>query len=152
AISLPLHGATVLLIFELLVAIGTIVRPVARIGYTFALSRGDLLAAFAAFATFAVIAIPLGLAMGFLHPGWARLDALGWSQRVFGLVFLVSLPEELVFRGLLQNALERRVFRPRGAWPALGLAALIFGASHMGHPPVPNWRYGILATLAGIAY
>lgn len=151
AISLPLRGAIVILVFELVVAAVAIVRPVSRIGYTFALTRGDWLAAGAAFAIFAVIAIPLGLAMGFLHPGWARLDALEWARRAFALVFLVSLPEELVFRGLLQNGLERLLPSPRG-WRALVIGSLIFGASHLHHPPAPNWRYAILATLAGIAY
>lgn len=98
------------------------------------------------------IAIPLGLATGFIHYGWRPFDALAWSQKVFHFLFGVALPEELLFRGLLQNGLEQRAFSTR-RWPwALAIAALVFGAAHMGHPPVPKWRYGILATLAGLAY
>ena len=34
------------------------------------------------------------------------------------------------------------------------LAAFIFGCAHLdnGPQPVPNWRYMILATIAGVAY
>jgi membrane protease YdiL (CAAX protease family) len=29
---------------------------------------------------------------------------------------------------------------------------VVFGAAHLHHAPRPNWRYAILATLAGIFY
>ena len=34
------------------------------------------------------------------------------------------------------------------------LAALIFGCAHLnnGPGPLPNWRYAIMATIAGVAY
>jgi membrane protease YdiL (CAAX protease family) len=34
----------------------------------------------------------------------------------------------------------------------LVIAAAIFGAAHLHHAPVPNWRYAVMATLAGIFY
>jgi membrane protease YdiL (CAAX protease family) len=60
----------------------------------------------------------------------------------------VALPEELFFRGLLQNLLETRL--PRRY--ALVLAAAIFGLSHYIHGAVFNWRYVILAAIAGWFY
>lgn len=149
--GLTLHGAVTLGVFEAALLVVTVLKPVPGIGYTFRLTRADLLLAGAAFVAFAAAAIPLGLTLGFLHYHLRSLDLLGLARRVFYFVFLVALPEELVFRGLIQNALERRVF-PGRLTLALGVASLIFGASHMGHPPVPNWRYGLLATLAGLAY
>jgi membrane protease YdiL (CAAX protease family) len=57
-----------------------------------------------------------------------------------------------MFRGILQNLLEKSIGAGRpGRW-ALIIASTIFGASHFHHPPVPNWRYCIMATVAGILY
>ncbi len=39
-------------------------------------------------------------------------------------------------------------------WRTLLAASVIFGAAHLdnGPQPIPNWRYAILATIAGWAY
>src|SRR5262245_3758117 len=138
-------------VFEAAVFVLVLVRPLGRVGYSFELHRHDLVTAFLAFAMFAVIAIPLGLATGFIHYGWRPFDMVTWAGRTMYFYFHVALPEELIFRGLLQNTLERRLGAQR--WTqALLIAAVVFGAAHLGHPPVPNWRYGVLASLAGVAY
>ncbi len=48
-----------------------------------------------------------------------------------------------------QNFLERGTGR---AGLALVLGSLFFGASHLNNGPRPDWRYFVLATLAGLAY
>jgi membrane protease YdiL (CAAX protease family) len=62
------------------------------------------------------------------------------------------VPEELFFRTWVQNLLERRLGR-RGA---LVIASLLFGLSHFNkrNPGSAhfNWRYVLLATIAGIFY
>jgi membrane protease YdiL (CAAX protease family) len=69
-----------------------------------------------------------------------------------GIYLTVAIPEELLFRGILQNLLVRSIHKgPRGLYGLL-IASVVFGASHLHHAPVPNWRYAILATLAGIFY
>jgi uncharacterized protein len=95
------------------------------------------------------IAVVLGLGIGFLHfhAQWPRLiELLG----AFFLTFLfIAVPEELFFRGWLQNLLERRV----GRYPALFLTAALFGLSHFNKRAAHfNWRYVLLAALAGIFY
>jgi membrane protease YdiL (CAAX protease family) len=62
-----------------------------------------------------------------------------------------ALPEEILFRALIQNLLMLRFGSNNRT---LFLAALIFGSAHLnnGPQPLPNWRYMILATIAGIAY
>ena len=63
--------------------------------------------------------------------------------------FFIAVPEELFFRGWLQNLLERRM----GRYPALFLTAALFGLSHFNKRAVHfNWRYVLLAALAGIFY
>jgi membrane protease YdiL (CAAX protease family) len=59
------------------------------------------------------------------------------------------VPEELFFRGWLQNLLEKRV----GRYAALVLTACLFGLAHFNKRTASfNWRYVLLAALAGIFY
>jgi membrane protease YdiL (CAAX protease family) len=59
------------------------------------------------------------------------------------------VPEELFFRAWVQNLLERRV----GRRAALVLAAILFGLSHFNKRSARfNWRYVLLATIAGVFY
>jgi membrane protease YdiL (CAAX protease family) len=100
-------------------------------------------------AFYAPIAFALGLALGFLHihavwPGFGAI-ALAW---IFTF-FFIAVPEELFFRGWLQNLLERRLGR-RGA---LFLTAALFGLAHFNkRTAFFNWRYVALAALAGVFY
>jgi membrane protease YdiL (CAAX protease family) len=95
------------------------------------------------------LALALGLGLGFLHlhsewPGLVRI-AGAW---VFTF-FFIAIPEELFFRGWLQNLLERRM----GRIPALLLTAALFGLSHFNKRAVLfNWRYVLLAAVAGVFY
>ena len=60
------------------------------------------------------------------------------------IIYLTSaVPEEFLFRGLIQNVFARIV--GRGA--ALIAASVVFGLAHL-----PDLRYVALATLAGVAY
>lgn len=95
------------------------------------------------------IAIAVGLSIGFLHlhASWPWLPAVVGAY-IFTF-FFIAVPEELFFRGWLQNLLERRV----GRYPALLLTAVIFGLSHWNKRALHfNWRYVLLAALAGIFY
>jgi len=76
--------------------------------------------------------------------------------QLVGIYLTIAIPEELMFRGILQNLLENTIGARWGTdagrtW-GLVVASVIFGASHFHHPPVPNWRYCIMATLAGLFY
>jgi membrane protease YdiL (CAAX protease family) len=62
-----------------------------------------------------------------------------------------ALPEEILFRAMIQNCLMQRLGSGVGT---LFLAAVIFGAAHLdnGPQPLPNWRYMIMASIAGFVY
>jgi len=95
------------------------------------------------------IALAVGLSLGFLHfhPGWPAFwrVAVAWAFTFF----FIAVPEELFFRGWLQNLLEKRM----GRISALVLTACIFGLAHFNKRTVGfNWRYVLLAALAGIFY
>ena len=63
---------------------------------------------------------------------------------------LRTLPEEVLFRGLIFNILQRTI-RGHGPWPALVISSVIFGLAHLNNPP-GDWRYVLLATMAGMTY
>jgi membrane protease YdiL (CAAX protease family) len=115
--------------------------PLDRIGFTFRLSRRDLRLAAIATAVFAIVGVPIGLATGFLQ--WnPRLDAVRLVVAPIAIYLVTGVPEEFLFRGLIQNVLERAIGRA-----ALPVASIVFGLAHL-----PDLRYVLLATLAGVAY
>ncbi|NWE49969.1 CPBP family intramembrane metalloprotease [Pseudomonas gingeri] len=80
---------------------------------------------------------------------WApKWPEQGWLWLLNNLL-LVSLVEEILFRGYIQGGLGR-CFKslPRGETLALLGAALIFGLAHLG----AGWQWVLLATLAGVGY
>ncbi len=94
-------------------------------------------------------ALALGLGLGFLHlhTSWPGLVPIAGAW-IFTF-FFIAVPEELFFRGWLQNLLERRM----GRMPALLLTAVLFGLSHFNKRAVLfNWRYVLLAAVAGVFY
>lgn len=121
-----------------------------NVGYRFEIDRRIIRAGLANFLMFAVIAIPLGLAIHFIHYSFA-VRKLYTAIPVFaGIFFFTAIPEEFLFRGLIQNWIER-VTRRRVV--SLVLASIIFGASHLNNgPPIPNYRYFLMASIAGIFY
>ena len=124
-------------------------RGVERSGYEFRCSSACLRDFAGSVAGIAAIAIPLGFALHFIawNPRWRGAACL---LSDYATVFLfVALLEEFLFRGLLQNLLEGSL---RSRHAAQGVAAVLFGMSHIRHAPYPNWRYVIVATVAGWFY
>jgi membrane protease YdiL (CAAX protease family) len=99
------------------------------------------------YAMLLVVLIPLGLLTHFLGPPHG--SRLSSPLTRAGLILVgTALPEEILFRALIQNWLMQR-FGP-GNWTILA-AALVFGCAHLDNAPgpLPNWRYAILASVAG---
>ena len=119
-------------------------------GYLFELDRSIVRAGIANFLMFAVIAIPLGFAIRFIHYSFT-VQKLYTALPVFaGIFFFTALPEEFLFRGLIQNWIERVTQR---RIVSLIIASVVFGASHLNNgPPIPNYRYFVMATIAGVFY
>jgi membrane protease YdiL (CAAX protease family) len=103
-------------------------------------------------AYFSPLVIAGGLALGFLHPHGNPLRPsliLTWIPTWIYIFIFVAVPEELFFRAWVQNLLERRV----GRRSALVITAVLFGLSHFNKRSAHfNWRYVVLATVAGIFY
>lgn len=126
-----------------------LVRQLDGVGFDLRLRVRDLTTGLREFGWYAPIAIALGLAMGFLHIHAVWPTPLSLASAFFFTFAFIAIPEELFFRGWMQNLLERRL----GRAPALLVTAAVFGLSHFNKRAVHfNWRYVVLAALAGIFY
>jgi len=141
------HTLTILFALNVGLAAFLLVRRLDGIGYSVEWGRGYGWAVALHFAVFAAIAIPLGEAMGFLR--YAPSVARDLPVVALGIVLFTAWPEEFLFRGLLQNLLARSLKSQFRGWM---VASVIFGLSHINNGPFPNWRYVLLATIAGLFY
>jgi uncharacterized protein len=125
------------------------IRQLSGTGFDFHLRWSDWKTGLRELAFFAPLALVLGLLLHFLHPHANRPEP-GWAAlRWVGIFFFTAVPEELFFRGWVQNLLERRM----GRQVALAITAVLFGLSHFNKESIHfNWRYVLLATIAGIFY
>ncbi|HEY3971651.1 MAG TPA: CPBP family intramembrane glutamic endopeptidase [Candidatus Sulfotelmatobacter sp.] len=125
------------------------IRRLTGTGFDFHLRWSDWKTGLRELVFFAPAVLALGLALGFIHPH-VNLPAAGKAILTWAGIFVfVAVPEELFFRAWVQNLLERRV----GRRAALVIASVLFGLSHFNKRSATfNWRYVLLATVAGIFY
>jgi membrane protease YdiL (CAAX protease family) len=125
------------------------VRRVPQLGYEFRFSSAVLKEGALNFGYFAAIAIPASLAMHFTkwNPRWH--GAGEFCLDYLEIFLFVALLEELFFRGFLQTLLSNTF----GSWLAgQTVVSVVFGLFHVLHRPFPNWRYVVLASVAGWFY
>lgn len=125
------------------------IRQLNGVGFDFCFRSSDWKTGLRELILFTPFVLTLGLALGFIHPH-ANRPQVGTAVLRWLLIFLfTALPEELFFRGWVQNLLERRV----GRRMALAIASVLFGLSHFNKRAAHfNWRYVLLAVIAGIFY
>jgi membrane protease YdiL (CAAX protease family) len=125
------------------------VRQLSGTGFDFHLRWSDWKSGLRELLFFTPLVLTLGWALGFIHPH-ANFPSVGSAAMRWVLIFFfTAVPEELFFRGWVQNLLERRV----GRRFALVIASVLFGLSHFNKRSAHfNWRYVLLATLAGVFY
>jgi membrane protease YdiL (CAAX protease family) len=144
------YVATMLLAINVALATFLFVRQLDGIGYNIVWDRDAAVLVGIHFALLAAIIIPLGTALHFIKfdPTAAHWKSL--PADALGIFLLTAWPEELLFRGLLQTCLSRNLSSEASGW--IG-ASVIFGLAHITNNGVfPNWRYALLATIAGIFY
>lgn len=125
------------------------IRRLSGTGFDFHFRWSDWAIGLRELAFLTPVVLGLGLAVGFIHPH-ANLPPL-WKAALswVGIFVFVAVPEELFFRAWVQNLLERRL----GSRAALLAASVLFGLSHFNKRSAHfNWRYVLLATIAGIFY
>jgi membrane protease YdiL (CAAX protease family) len=147
--SIPgLSGLEKLLFVDVMLYEYLIVRTCSDIGFDLMPRVRDFAVGLREFAFYTPVALALGFALGFLH-----LHAIGGNPAWFSAswlftLFFVALPEEIFFRGILLQLLEKRM----GTRAALLISAVLFGLAHFNKRAIFNWRYVILAAIAGIFY
>lgn len=117
-------------------------------GYSSIPELSDLRVGFREWLFYLPFALAIGLATHFIRIHSALPVPLTFLEGVVLTALLVALPEEMFFRSILQNLLETRT----GRTPALFAAAVVFGLSHFNHGAIFNWRYVLLASVAGVFY
>jgi len=140
---------TVLLCVNVALAALVLIRRTSGIGYTIGWGRHWEFFVIASFVAFSCIAIPLGTGIHFVQfePQWGQWKSLPLTS--LGILLFTAWPEEFLFRGLLQNLLARATNSDLAAW---WTASILFGFSHITNMGFPNWRYVLLATIAGFFY
>ena len=125
------------------------IRQLSGVGFNFCFRWSDWKTGLRELIFFTPFVLALGSALGFIHPH-ANRPQIGTAVLRWLLIFLfTALPEELFFRGWVQNLLEHRV----GRRMALVIASVLFGLSHFNKRAAHfNWRYVLLAAIAGIFY
>ena len=125
-----------------------VIRQLNGTGFDFHFRWDDWKTGLRELAYFSPLVLTGGLALGFLHPHSNPLRLSMIPTWIYIFIF-VAVPEELFFRAWVQNLLERRV----GRRTALVITAVLFGLSHFNKRSAHfNWRYVVLATVAGIFY
>lgn len=143
------HMATILLAITVALATFLLVRQYSSVGYNIVWGRDSALSVLFHFTGLAVILIPLGMALHFIRfdPAQAEWRSLPVDAAIIFL--LTAWPEEFLFRGLLQNSLSHTLSNENAGWLT---ASVIFGLAHIGSGVFPNWRYALLAGVAGVFY
>jgi membrane protease YdiL (CAAX protease family) len=140
---------TVLMAVTSALASFLLVRRLKGVGYSISWGKGWVGYILGSFLVFALIAVALGTGIHFIAfaPQWSK-----WSTFVglsLAILMFTAWPEELLFRGLLQNLLARASKNELAGW---WTASMLFGFSHITNLGFPNWRYVILASIAGLFY
>jgi membrane protease YdiL (CAAX protease family) len=151
----PYPGGRLAYIFTVILAVNIalagflLLRRTKNVGYMIGWGSKWTLYILGALVVFACIAIPLGLKLHFLAYSPHVNEWKSFLPLSIAILFFTAWPEELLFRGLLQNLLSRAINSDTAGWLA---ASVLFGFSHITNMHFPNWRYVLLATIAGLFY
>ena len=126
-----------------------VIRQLTNVGFHFVPKWRDIKTGLRELFFYAPIAVPLGLGLGFLHFHAQLLSPWKIAMSWISIFALIAVLEETYFRGWVQNLLERRIGQ---RWSLL-CTAVLFGLSHFNKGTTHfNWRYVLMASLAGIFY
>lgn len=148
----PQYGYFLTMLLAISVALATLlfVRQFDGVGYNVNWSRHTALAVLIHFGLLVIILIPLGTELHFIRFDLSQAHWKSLPLDAASIFLLTAWPEEFLFRGLLQNSLSSTFSNETAGWLT---ASVIFGLSHITNNGVfPNWRYALLATIAGIFY
>jgi len=130
------------------------IRRLNDAGYGFLPSREDWIAGLRNFVYFMPLGFLLAITIQFAQPKPGPMD---WLKVIpitigtfLGMLWVVALSEEFFFRGMLQPMLTRWLSNNR--WTGLIVTSLLFGMVHLPFRSFPNWRFAMVAAVAGFFY
>ena len=99
------------------------------------------------YAGFVIVGTPLAIALKAIQ--WSPRPVDGWvvAATFFGFLWVSSLTDEFLFRGVIQRWAEDWT---GSRMAALVTASVIFGLAHLWFRGFPNWRWAPLATVLGL--
>jgi uncharacterized protein len=123
-------------------------KKMSAINFNFNLNLKAFKIAALYFMVFCFVALPISFVSGFVrwNPDFTITSLL---LTPLGIFFFIAIPEELLFRGIIQNLIGTK---SSNKWFVIGLASLFFGLTHLNNGEVADLRYAGLATFAGIIY
>jgi membrane protease YdiL (CAAX protease family) len=129
------------------------VRRVKGVGFGFWPSAREWAIGASYFAVLLPVAGALAWWIGFANfhvptSDWAKALFLG-VLTFLGTLWVLALGEEFFFRGLLQQWMTSWL---GNEWSGLIVTSLLFGSAHFWYRSFPNWRFAILAAVAGVFY
>ncbi len=125
-----------------------VVRGIEGVGYSFIPKASSFAIGVREWLYFLPFGVGLGFALHFISFYPRVHSAAHIAANILVTFLLTAVPEELFYRGLLQNLLEPHLGKIR----ALAVASVLFGLSHFHKGATFNWRYVLLAAIAGVFY
>jgi membrane protease YdiL (CAAX protease family) len=144
------YNFTSLMVVLMIVILFLIIKKQEDIGYNFIPGRKDFLLIIILTAVISGIIIPLGVITGFLKFKTNIKFEFFHILAFIGIFLTIGLVEEVIFRGIIQNLLEK-IFKSH--LPALLIASVLFGMTHWNNAdPGFALHYIFFASIAGIFY
>ena len=134
-----------LALFQLAVMVLMLERRIRETGYGFIPTRKDWRIGAIHFLYFIPIGFGIALGLKAVHltkPG----DPLKLAGYFLAWLLVLTLAEEFIFRGVLQQWIEEWTWSPQAA---LIITSLLFGAVHLWFRTFPNWKWVIIAGVLG---
>ena len=137
------------------------------IGFTYRLKGQDWWLSIQNLLMFLPFALVIGFLTGFIALSHRMPSGSELLSSFIAIFVFIALPEELLFRGVIQNLIEKRMAHVKnGQMKALIISSVIFGLAHANNPGAPflsisffnfgtwqvPWVYVVLASIAGFFY
>lgn len=97
------------------------------------------------FAAVTALVMAVSIALGYVR--WNPKLPPWWPLWAWSMLALTALPEEALFRGVIQDAIAQRAGAGRERVAIIG-AGLLFGVAHLAGGPL----YVLVASIAGVGY